>query len=142
ALSAGREPVHPGLRRQVRPAVRGRLGRGRGDVSRVRADGRGADERADAMSGRERARSAKAALAAALACAAALAAAPALAQAPIETVHVQGNVHMLIGAGGNIAVQVGDDGVLVVDTGSAERGDDVLAAIRRLSDGPIRWIIN
>ena len=94
------------------------------------------------MSGRERARSAKADLAAALACAAALAAAPALAQAPIETVHVQGNVHMLIGAGGNIAVQVGDDGVLVVDTGSAERGDDVLAAIRRLSDGPIRWIIN
>jgi cyclase len=71
-----------------------------------------------------------------------LAAAPALAQPPVETVHVQGNVHMLIGAGGNIAVQVGNDGVLVVDTGTAERREDVLAAIRRLSDGPIRWIVN
>jgi cyclase len=67
---------------------------------------------------------------------------PAAAQSPIETVHVQGNVHMLIGAGGNIAVQVGDDGILVVDTGTAERSDEVLAAIRRLSDGPIRWIVN
>ena len=35
----------------------------------------------------------------------------------IETFHVQGNVYMLVGAGANIAVQIGDDGVLVVDTG-------------------------
>src|SRR5690606_33111620 len=54
------------------------------------------------------------------------------AQRPLETYHVQGNVHMLVGAGANIAVQVGDDGVLVVDTGTAARRDDVLAAIRRL----------
>ena len=64
------------------------------------------------------------------------------AQSGIETFHVQGNVHMLIGAGANIAVQVGDDGVLVVDTGVPEMREDVLAAIRRLSDKPIRWIIN
>lgn len=80
-------------------------------------------------------------------CAAALAAGPASeARAQpagtLETFHVQGNVHMLIGAGANIAVQTGEEGVLVVDTGSAERRDDVLAAIRRLSDGPIRWIVN
>src|SRR5512145_3163578 len=37
----------------------------------------------------------------------------------IETVHVQGNVYMLVGAGANIAVQVGDEGVVVVDTGVA-----------------------
>ena len=61
---------------------------------------------------------------------------------PIETVHVQGNVYMLVGAGGNIAVQIGSDGVLVVDTGTAERSGDVLAAIRQLSNGPIRWIVN
>ena len=60
----------------------------------------------------------------------------------IETYHVQGHVYMLIGAGANIAVQVGDDGVLVVDTGSAATRDAVLAAIRRLSNGPIRWIVN
>ena len=60
----------------------------------------------------------------------------------IETYHVQGNVYMLVGAGANVAVQIGDDGVLVVDTGAAGMGDELLAAIRELSDGPIRWIIN
>ena len=60
----------------------------------------------------------------------------------IETYHVQGNVYMLVGAGANVAVQTGDDGVLVVDTGSAATREHVLAAIRRLSKGPIRWIIN
>jgi cyclase len=49
---------------------------------------------------------------------------------------------MLVGGGGNIAVQVGDDGVLVVDTGIAATSEKVIAAIRRLSDGPIRWIVN
>jgi cyclase len=63
-------------------------------------------------------------------------------QGDIQTFHVQGNVHMLVGAGANIAVQVGDDGVLVVDTGIAETSEKVIAAIRRLSDGPIRWIVN
>ena len=42
-------------------------------------------------------------------------------RARCRAVHVQGNVHMIVGAGANIAVQVGDDGVLVVDTG---RGGD------------------
>src|SRR5687767_8738231 len=49
---------------------------------------------------------------------------------------------MLAGAGGNIAVQVGKQGVLVVDTGSAQMSDKVLAAIRQLSDQPIRYILN
>jgi len=56
--------------------------------------------------------------------------------------HVQGNVYMLIGAGGNIAVQTGEEGVLVVDTGLAQDSGKVLAAIKTLSDKPIRWIIN
>ncbi len=60
----------------------------------------------------------------------------------INAFHVQGNVHLLVGAGGNIAVQVGDEGVLVVDTGLAAHADKVLAAIRKLSDKPIRWIVN
>jgi len=33
----------------------------------------------------------------------------------VEATHVSGPVHMLTGAGGNIAVSVGDDGVLIVD---------------------------
>ena len=64
------------------------------------------------------------------------------AQDAVETFHVQGNVHMIAGAGANVAVQIGDEGVLVVDTGGAATRDAVLAAIRRLSDRPIRWIIN
>ena len=55
---------------------------------------------------------------------------------------MQGNVYMLVGAGGNIAVQIGDEGVLVVDTGIAQMSDKVLAAIRKLSDKPIRYIVN
>jgi cyclase len=67
---------------------------------------------------------------------------PLLAQAPVDALHVQGNVHMLVGAGANVVVQVGEEGVLVVDTGVAADRDAVLAAIRRLSDKPIRWIVN
>jgi cyclase len=60
----------------------------------------------------------------------------------IQLVHVQGNVHILTGAGGNIVVQAGDEGVLVIDTGTAARGADVLTAIRKISDRPIRIVIN
>jgi cyclase len=60
----------------------------------------------------------------------------------IQTVHVQGNVYMLVGAGANIIVQAGDEGVLVIDTGPGPRGADVLAAIRRISPKPIRIVIN
>lgn len=60
----------------------------------------------------------------------------------IAAFKVQGNVWMLVGAGANIAVQVGDEGVLVVDTGLAQNADKVIAAIKKLSTQPIRWIIN
>ena len=63
-------------------------------------------------------------------------------QAPIEPFHVQGNVYLLPGAASNVVVQIGDDGILVVDTGGRETSGAVLAAIRELSDGPIRWIVN
>jgi cyclase len=69
-------------------------------------------------------------------------AAPAAADAELHTLHVQGNVYMLVGAGGNIAVQIGDDGVLLVDTGLAANADKVVATIRTLSNKPIRYIIN
>jgi glyoxylase-like metal-dependent hydrolase (beta-lactamase superfamily II) len=60
----------------------------------------------------------------------------------LQTVHVQGKVHMIVGAGGNIIVQAGEEGVLVIDTGTGRRGADVLAAIRTISDKPIRLVIN
>jgi glyoxylase-like metal-dependent hydrolase (beta-lactamase superfamily II) len=60
----------------------------------------------------------------------------------IETIKVQGNVSMLAGAGGNIAVQAGDDGVLVIDAGPGNMSGKVIDAIRRISDKPIRFIVN
>lgn len=60
----------------------------------------------------------------------------------LEVLPVQGSVYMIAGAGGNIAVQIGDDGVLLVDTGSARMTDQVQAAIRKLSDKPVRYILN
>jgi cyclase len=64
------------------------------------------------------------------------------AQPRIESFHVQGNVWMLVGAGSNVAVQVGDEGVLVVDTGTVAAREPLLAAIRKLSTKPIRWVVN
>jgi cyclase len=60
----------------------------------------------------------------------------------IRVLPVQGSVYLLAGAGGNIAVQIGEDGILLVDTGAAAFTDKVLAAIRQLSDKPIRFILN
>jgi glyoxylase-like metal-dependent hydrolase (beta-lactamase superfamily II) len=60
----------------------------------------------------------------------------------INVLPVQGHIYMLVGSGGNITVQVGDEGVLVVDTEYAPLSAKILAAIRSLSSGPIRYIIN
>jgi glyoxylase-like metal-dependent hydrolase (beta-lactamase superfamily II) len=67
-----------------------------------------------------------------------------LAAGEVKAVHVQGNVHMIVGAGANIAVQVGDDGILVVDTGAAGMSDEVLAAIAGIAPPgkEIRWLVN
>lgn len=60
----------------------------------------------------------------------------------VHVLPVQGSVSMLVGDGGNIAVQVGDQGPLVVDSGAGQLADKVIAAIRRLSDKPIQFIVN
>jgi glyoxylase-like metal-dependent hydrolase (beta-lactamase superfamily II) len=68
---------------------------------------------------------------------------PDWAKMEVETLHVQGQVHMIAGAGGNIAVQVGNTGVLMVDTGYEQMSGKVLAAIRKISgDRTLRTIIN
>jgi cyclase len=67
------------------------------------------------------------------------------AQAPagdIEVVQLRPNFYVIGGAGGNVVVQLGPEGVILVDSGSTERADQLLAAIRRLTDLPIRYIIN
>jgi cyclase len=61
---------------------------------------------------------------------------------PFELLPVQGNISMLAGAGGNITVQVGKDGVLLVDSGVAAMTDKVIESIRTLSKSQITYIIN
>lgn len=63
-------------------------------------------------------------------------------QGVIQVVAVQADVYMIAGAGGNVAVNVGPTGILVVDTGHETMSEHVLAAIRRISDRPIRYVIN
>jgi glyoxylase-like metal-dependent hydrolase (beta-lactamase superfamily II) len=61
----------------------------------------------------------------------------------IEILHVRGNVYMMVGAGGNTTVQVGPQGVLVVDTMTEAIADQLVAAIERFAPGkPIRYVLN
>jgi cyclase len=60
----------------------------------------------------------------------------------IDVWPVRDNIYMLVGAGGNTTVQVGPEGMLVVDTKLAEGGEALLAALRKLSSAPIRYVIN
>jgi cyclase len=62
--------------------------------------------------------------------------------AGVELLRVRGNVYMLSGAGGNITIQNGDDGILLVDTGLSQMTDQVIARLKQLSDQPIRYVIN
>jgi len=67
---------------------------------------------------------------------------PNLNDVKIQILPAQGNVYMLVGAGSNITVQTGNDGVLIVDAQYAPLSENILAAIRTLSKGPIRYLIN
>jgi cyclase len=67
---------------------------------------------------------------------------PNFANVEVHVLPVQGNIYMLVGAGGNVTLQIGEDGVLLVDTSVAEMSDKIVAAIRKLTDKPIRYIIN
>ncbi|PYO65159.1 MAG: MBL fold metallo-hydrolase [Gemmatimonadetes bacterium] len=74
------------------------------------------------------------------------AAAPAAAQVSydtvqIRTVKVAEGVYMLMGAGGNIGVSVGSDGVILIDDQFAPLSDKIKAAVAALG-GPIRFLLN
>jgi len=60
----------------------------------------------------------------------------------IQTVPVAGNIYMLIGEGGNIAVSVGEDGILLVDDEFPELVEKIKAAVAKLNPGPIRFVLN
>jgi cyclase len=55
---------------------------------------------------------------------------------------VSGNVYMLVGAGGNIGASVGDDGIVIVDDQYAPLADKIRAALKGITDKPVRFVIN
>jgi glyoxylase-like metal-dependent hydrolase (beta-lactamase superfamily II) len=61
----------------------------------------------------------------------------------VKSLHVQGNVWMLVSAASNAVVQVGNDGVLVIDTMTDALADKMVAEIRKIAGNkPIRYVIN
>ena len=63
-------------------------------------------------------------------------------EAGLYTMPVQGSVHVIVGAGANITVQVGALGVILVDTGTVQNADAVLTTLRQLTNKPVRHIVN
>jgi glyoxylase-like metal-dependent hydrolase (beta-lactamase superfamily II) len=60
----------------------------------------------------------------------------------IEILPVQGQVYLLSGAGANVTAQIGEEGVLLVDTGAGALAPKIVAAVQRLTPRPIRFLIN
>jgi len=62
--------------------------------------------------------------------------------AALEVIQIRPQFFVIAGAGSNVAVQLGPDGAVVVDTGSADKADQVVAEIRKLTNQPIRYVVN
>ncbi len=60
----------------------------------------------------------------------------------IKAERVAGNIYMLTGAGGNIGVSVGDDGIIIVDDQFAPLAEKIRAALKGITDKPVKFVIN
>jgi glyoxylase-like metal-dependent hydrolase (beta-lactamase superfamily II) len=60
----------------------------------------------------------------------------------MDLVQVRPNVYMIVGAGGNTTIQFGDEGVMVVDTQFPQVSAKLLAAIKSVTDAPIRYVVS
>jgi cyclase len=61
----------------------------------------------------------------------------------LQSIKVRDRIWLITGAGANITMQVGDEGVLLVDSGSAAKAEEVRAEIRKIAgDKPVRYVIN
>jgi len=65
-----------------------------------------------------------------------------LSKVEIKSTQVSGNVYMLEGAGGNIGVSVGSDGILIVDDQFAPLAEKIRAALKKLGEGKLKYILN
>src|SRR6185503_16347791 len=60
----------------------------------------------------------------------------------VKAEKVAGSVYMLTGAGGNIGVSVGDDGIVVIDDQYAPLAPKIEAALKTITDKPVKFILN
>src|SRR5256885_10461970 len=60
----------------------------------------------------------------------------------IKTTQVAGGIYMLEGEGGNIGVSAGEDGVFLIDDQFAPLTPKIMAAVKAISDKPIRFLLN
>src|SRR5436309_3516227 len=60
----------------------------------------------------------------------------------IKVEHAAGKVYVLYGAGGNIGVSVGEDGILIVDDQYAPLADKIRAALKGLGEGKLKFVLN
>src|SRR5260221_13221627 len=60
----------------------------------------------------------------------------------IKTTQVAPGIYMLEGEGGNIGVSAGEDGVFLIDDQFAPLTPKILAAVKAISDKPIRFLMN
>jgi len=72
---------------------------------------------------------------------------PAVAQRDFSTVEIKtqkvaGNIYMLEGAGGNIGVSAGEDGILIVDDQFKPLADKIRAALKGINPGKLRYVLN
>ena len=67
---------------------------------------------------------------------------PDFSQVRITTHKVRDNIYMLEGLGGNIGLFVGTDGAFLIDDQFAPLTDRIVAAIRKITDKPIRFLVN
>lgn len=68
--------------------------------------------------------------------------APDFSKVEIKASKVAGNIYMLEGSGGNIGVSVGEDGIVIVDDQFAPLADKIRAALKGITDKPVRFVIN
>lgn len=67
---------------------------------------------------------------------------PDMSDVVIETIELEPDLFMLVGYGGNIGLSVGEDGAFMIDDQYAPLTERILAAVREVSSGPVRWVLN
>ena len=65
-----------------------------------------------------------------------------LSKVEMKVIKVSGSVYMLQGSGGNIGASVGEDGIVIVDDEFAPLADRIRAALKGITDKPVRFVIN